>query len=119
VTPLNSANERADCGVRALAVACLCSYEDAYAALESAGRKACGKTWDKQLIKAAKTLGYKLTLHNAAGTIANVKRELPTGRWIAHSANHYIGIDNGEAVDHSVGTRRRIKYAFKAERIGS
>lgn len=119
MTPLNTSNERADCGVRALAVACLCSYEDAHDALAATGRKVGGKTWDRQLIKAAKILGYKLKFCNASGTIANVKRELPTGRWIAHTAGHYVGIDNGEAIDHAAGTRRRIKYAFKATRIAS
>jgi hypothetical protein len=116
MTPLNTSSERRDCGVRALAVACLCSYEDAYEALESAGRKKKGLTYDRMLLKAAKSLGYKLKFHQASGTIANVKRELPTGQWIAKTAGHYIGVDNGEAIDWAAGTKRRIKYAFKATR---
>lgn len=108
--------ERADCGVRALAVACDTTYEEADTALLMAGRKPRGKTYNNQLITAAKSLGVKLTFTNTSkgATVLNVAKELPSGRWIVHTAGHYIGVVDGVAIDWAEGTRRRIKYAFKA-----
>ena len=112
------AQERADCGVRALAIVCACTYEESYAALALAGRKPKGKTWDRMLIKAAKALGYRLIFTNTTkgATVLNVARELPSGRWIVHTAGHYLGVVDGIAIDWANGTRKRIKYAFKAIR---
>lgn len=119
MTPLNTSNERRDCGVRALAVVCSCSYEEAHAALKSVGRKNNCGTSAVRLIKAAKILGYKLEKKNASGTLANVHRELPSGSWIAHTRDHFVGVVNGIAVDWAADTRKRIKYAYKVERVGS
>ena len=119
MTPLDTPYERRDCGVRALAVVCFCSYEDAHAALRSVGRKNNCGTSAVRLIKAAKVLGYKLEKKNASGTLANVKRELPTGQWIAHTSDHFVGVDNGVAHDWASESRKRIKYAYKATRIGA
>lgn len=111
--------ERRDCGVRALAVVCFCSYEDAHAALKSVGRKNNCGTSASRLIKAAKLLGYKLEKRNAGGTVANIKRELPTGQWIVHTRDHFIGVDNGVALDWASESRKRIKYAYKVTRRGT
>ena len=119
MTPLDTPQERRDCGVRALAVVCFITYEEAHAALKAVGRKNNCGTAASRLIKAAKALGYTLEKKNASGSLANVKRELPTGQWIAHTSDHWVGVDNGVAVDWAAGTRKRIKWAYKATRIAA
>jgi len=119
MTPLNTSQERRDCGVRALAVACFCTYEEAHAALKSVGRKNNCGTSAKRLIQAGRILGYKLEKKNAAGTLANAKRELPTGQWIAHTRDHFVGVVDGIAHDWAANSRKRIKYAYKVMRIES
>lgn len=112
---MRHAQERADCGVRALAVVCGCDYKEAYDALAATGRKPRGKTWDRMLIKAAKSLGFKLKFTNTSkgATVLNVAKELPSGRWLIKTAGHYIGVVDGIAIDWAEGTRKRIKYAFR------
>lgn len=112
---MRHAQERADCGVRALAVALNVDYGRAYDALAAAGRKPRGKTWDRMLIAAAKVLGFKLTFTGTSkgATLLKVGNELPSGRWIVKTAGHYCGVVDGVVIDWAEATHKRIKYAFK------
>jgi len=112
---LTHSRNKNDCGVRALAAACGASYEDAWDALELAGRKPGRYTYNKQLIAAALALGKVLQFNDsmAGVTVRRLSRELPAGSWIVHVNRHLLAVVDGIVVDWAIGTLKRVKYAFK------
>ena len=125
-------NERNDCTVHALANSTGCSYKDAHACAELAGRKRTRGTRSYNVVNMAQKLGLatftKIGLWKGGmmpvgsqaryPTLTEVLKRFPKGRYYARKRGHAFAIVDGVIVDGSVGQvgpRTRVKDLWKVE----
>ncbi len=107
-----------DCGVRALAVACAAPYDKAHRALQELGRIAGQACVVSQMIGAAVHLKRRMVrVEHKAKTLRTVERELAdtSGGFILTTADHAVGIWNGELIDHARGSLMRVGAVYRIE----
>jgi hypothetical protein len=109
--------ERADCAVRALAVAADVPYAEAHAALAEAGRKRGRGTYHNTLVSAISALGREATRVRPERplTMKSVAEYYATGRYIICVRGHFAGLAHGEVHDWTAGSRRRVKFLYRIE----
>ena len=128
--------EHNDCVVRALAASAGCSYEDAHAACELAGRKRrrgmpmdyCIKNnkipffqfefvLDGQECKnfyVRRTRSGFIQKRRLYPTLAQFLKQFPTGRYLCSMYGHAFAVIDGVVVDdHVNGARTRVRHAWK------
>lgn len=117
------ASTRADCAVRALAVATGAHYAEVEAALEAAGRRRGAGTYLHEIEAGAGKLGYTLKpldkRHDVAKakTVVSLERALPKrGVFLVLVAGHILCARAGKVHDHVTGSRRRVKRVWRVVR---
>lgn len=123
-------NERNDCAVRALAIACDVSYDEAHSACAAAGRKWRSGIRLDQIIAAGRKLGFEIRLFNdkEASDFADAlnSNRVPVGSitlrhpakypgvwkdgrsYILSTARHVAPCVNGAVIDEFANTKRRV-----------
>lgn len=101
----NEHKERADCSVKAVAIACGTTYEKAHAALAKLGRKPRRGAKTDMILKAVNEFGYKTVTHKPeefikqyGGNSVNMRHVTP------HQVERFP-----EVVDEDVAGRNRVK----------
>lgn len=118
--------ERKDCAVIALAIACRTTYEAAHKALAKRGRVAGqGCFFSFTTAPAVYDLGYNLNrLENnrqksgARFTPRTIGRAFPEGHYLCRVRNHIFAMVNGQVLDHAAGRCCRIKEIYRVTRVG-
>jgi hypothetical protein len=116
---LSVSNEAADCAVRAIAVCCDISYEEAHKLATKHGRKpGTGTDWSI-IVKTINELGYALIWVNTpCRTIRVLERDLPkTGSFLISVRGHVLGYHNGQSVDWAAGRCHRIRTVWRILRF--
>ena len=117
-----SHNERNDCSVKAVAILCNATYDEAHAALKAAGRKDRKGAGFDQIMKAVRSLGcyveYDDELNHRGRnmhriTVNRVGAALPKGRWLVYSNGHVLAVKNGEVLDWTKGRRHQARLAWE------
>jgi len=118
-------NERNDCTVKAVSIACQVPYSEAHGYLKALGRrKGCG--WfpnNHQRRKRGHVSGYidnldflgieyeKVSV--VSSTVSQIERELRTGHYMVHVSGHVLALVNGKVQDWTAGRRHRIVSVYK------
>jgi hypothetical protein len=107
--------ERADCAVRAVAVATGEDYGRCLMYFAACGRKPRRRTKEKVTKAAVRRLGYKMEPWPVDGkTVRTVERELPDkGGFILWNSSHLIGYKDGKVIDWSEGKMLRVHEVFR------
>lgn len=121
--------ERADCGVRSLAIAADVSYAQAYDALARAGRKPRCWSYVSQLALALVSLSrnHRTTMYTRGGgayagvitqqfTLKQWLAQHRTGRFIVRRNGHFFAVIDGIVHDHAnarTSARHRVKDAIE------
>lgn len=106
--------ERADCAVRAVAVATGEDYDKVHNLFQSYGRQnRCRSRWGMEL-RAVKDLGYSYVVEVVkAKTVRTVERELmKTRNYILRVSGHLIGVNQGKIYDWAQGRQHRIVRVY-------
>ncbi len=109
-------SEKADCVVRALALAADCDYTKAHAACAAEDRKPRGRHKWVKIEDTAARLGLKLKriVQATDPTVGRVAEDFKTGTYLVGVNGHMFTMLNGVAHDLSpVGTRKRVKYLWR------
>jgi hypothetical protein len=114
---MRNAIERADCAVRAVAVATGEDYGRTLMYFAACGRKPRSRTRWPVIHAAAKRLGYKLVDWPVdSRTVRTVVKELPErGGFIISVSGHVAGFKDGQLVDWTEGRRHRVLQVFRVE----
>ena len=111
------ANERNDCAVKAIAIACNVPYKVAHRCLEKyAGRKHRRGTMTRFINGSIKKLGFDVTPHDVtAKTITTIARDtaVQDGFYVVYVRGHMAAIVNGQIEDWTEGKRHRVKSVYK------
>lgn len=133
------ANEKNDCSVKAISIACGVSYEEALFALKRFGRKDRSGTPTAISIKAIEFFGFKIRVWSAKeridviksypGTHANLKsitthhpRRFPRAWANCHpnmiwlTRDHMLAVKDGTVRDWSVNSARRVVMIWEIEK---
>lgn len=124
--------EHNDCTVKALAVACNVSYDDAHQALEANGRKHRDGAYFHTIRAAVEQLGYKLNVIDPAGIIASYPKPhcdklknvtthhpdrfasvWPKGTFLLFPAGHVAAIVDGQNHDWTRGRANRVQSMYE------
>jgi hypothetical protein len=121
--------ERADCSVRALAIAAGMSYADAYQAFKEAGREDGKRTSWAVSCRLYERLGFcrhetrtcrydGRRIAASYMTVAQLIRGHPKGRFILNRRGHAFALIDGVVHDWASGTgpRSRVRAAWKITR---
>jgi hypothetical protein len=120
--PAEFAGERADCSVRALAIAAAISYSEAHRAFTVAGRKRGEGTFIGHTAVAhhfyrgqhEPALGPGLAAHQRRyPTLAAWVLAHPKGRWVVHVRQHAFAVVDGVVHDTAPAMRRRVIRAWR------
>lgn len=88
--------EKADCAVRALAIASGMPYAEAHALLKAAGRGDRCATYGRTVSKAVgRPMALASTYHADRPTFAQWLREHPKGRFMVFVTGHYFAVIDG------------------------
>lgn len=113
----------ADCGPRALAIACDREYEIALEACKQNGWQCRSGMSTRQLKNAARALGfYMLHRYDVEGSVRDVLDRLKHDRaavksYIVVAENHAIGVNDGVAYDFAARTEWEVKQVFQIRRL--
>lgn len=132
--------DRNDCGVKALSVITGLPYEQCQKALDEAGRKRKGGTFQWQMEQAAGLLGFKLVqlpeewhkamiasypgAHKGLQSLTTHHPRRFKNSWKAveplliHTSRHYAAFRDGQVHDWTANNACRIKNLWRLERIG-
>lgn len=103
------------CSVIALAVALDISYEQSWNLFRMVGRRANKGVSDRQIQSALRTAGVVFeSIKVTAKTVRTFKYK---GNFIVTTCNHALAHQDGETLDHSAGTKRRIECVYKINHI--
>lgn len=114
----NTARERNDCAVIAVAIACRTNYKTAHQLLKDNGRRTrCGAQMIS-ILNAVKDAGYKLELKvnkdQAKGmTVNNTADKLQRGYYLVLTSGHILAVHNGKALDWTAGKRHKVLQIWK------
>lgn len=116
-------NERNDCTVKAIAIACDKPYRMVHAMLKAEGRRDRQGCYLPAQFATFNKLGYKLTEvageapFKFGGTVTTLTKRLPSkGNFVAYVRGHIIAVKNGKIEDWTEGRRHRILQVYKVER---
>ena len=103
--------ERADCSVKALAVATGLDYDTCHAALKQAGRKNRGRCYPGHIQTAARSLGFKPSSRTIGGaTLRTADQHCPIGVGaVVFVTGHFAGWDGTKIIDWMEGRKKHIK----------
>ena len=110
------ANERNDCTVKAISIACDVPYKVAHKALANEGRKPRCGSYRHQQARAIKALGFDLEpIKVTAKTMVKLKSDtaVDTGYFLAYVSGHVAAVVNGKIEDWTDGRRHRIQTVCK------
>ena len=116
----HSKNEKNDCAVCALAIACDYDYDDVHWILKLCGRKNRRSTlWDTTE-KALALLRFRtidVTSRFRARTIRTLEREMRgvKGNYLVRVRRHVLPIVDGQVHDWTKGRCHRIRYILRLE----
>ncbi len=120
----NAKGEHRDCTVKALTAATGLSYDECHKALADTGRKPRkGCHWYIQGPIAANALGFNMrrldrSEYRCKTMITAAKdRALRSGRFVVQVKRHVAAVVDGNVVDWSEGTRRRIEDIYECTPI--
>lgn len=113
--------ERKDCAVIALAIACRTTYEAAHEALAKRGRvSGKGTYFLATTAPAVFDLGFKLTRlednrqkNGAKYTPRTIGKAFPEGYYVCRVRHHVFAMVNGQVLDHAAGRCCRIKEIYR------
>ena len=118
-------NEDRDCSVKAVAIVCNASYEEAHAALKKAGRKNRKGANMPMIVAAIRSLGAYIEFEGLEadkhkGTnqrkcpVSRIASRLPKkGRFLALTCNHIVAVVDGEVLDWTEGRRHQVKFTWE------
>jgi hypothetical protein len=116
--------ERNDCSVKALALACDISYEDAYDEMLKVGRKKNKGAYTRQTLKALDNVGIKYREITPNGrrirqpnglkyTVRTIGRDFYAGTYIMTINGHILTMINGVVEDWTQGKLNRVQRLIK------
>lgn len=116
-----------DCSVRALALVCNLSYDEAYAMLAKAGRKSCKRFDIADWAAVASVHGHRFVWHPFPAvrgerrmTPISFCEQHPTGRWIVRVSRQVAAVIDGVLYDDAPMRSDRCIYgAWKLVRVPS
>lgn len=109
-------NERNDCSVKAVAIACDVPYKVAHKAFAKVGRINRKGVSLSQIDNAIKSLGFKWeAVPHSAKTMTTLDKDVAvqSGHYIANVRGHVAAVVNGKVEDWSEGRRNRLLTVFK------
>ena len=103
-----------DCSVKAVAIACNVSYEEAHKALERSGRKRNKGAYKHQVLGAIGRCGCKYeALDKWKGKTTKTLTLPRKDRYLAMTVNHAIGVQFGLVKDYSDARNFRVQEVYK------
>lgn len=111
-----SMNERSDCSVKAVAIACDVAYKVAHKALANSGRRDREGVPMFKIKHALDLLGYRLDgIMVAAKTVASIPKDkaFSDGFFMVVVSRHVLAVKDGKVEDWTDGRRNRIQAAFR------
>lgn len=112
--------ERADCAVRAVAIATGEGYPMAHYALECQGRQMGEGTLLCDILTAVEELGYTWTKIESedipARTPTTLERLNMQGQYIVNFRGHVAAMVDGKVLDWTAGRRHRILRMYRIEK---
>jgi len=117
--PAKHINERNDCTVRALSIACQIPYEQAIRIAQAAGRKANrGFQSGTLLLLGRITCGLNYSAYTneyvrRTRTVEDFVLAHPKGRYIIETNNHAMAVVDGKIIDDLDYTRRHVVAAYE------
>lgn len=128
----NEHKERADCSVKAVAIACGTTYEKAHAALAKLGRKPRRGAKTDMILKAVNEFGYKTVTHKPeefikqyGGNSVNMRHVTPhqverfpevwakNETYLFFTRGHVLAVVNGKVHDHTRGRCKHVRQIMK------
>ena len=116
-------NERRDCSVKAIAIACRLTYKSAHITLQQLGRKNGKGASTPLILSAARVAGFEVTpvtrLRQKSGskfTPKTIGGKLKRGYYLAFVNGHVISVVNGVVHDWTAGRNHHINEVYKVTR---
>jgi len=116
-------NERNDCSVMAIAIACRLSYKQAHETMAQQGRRNRTGVSNMSILLAARSHGFDLTYvkhlrqkNGSKFTPKTIGNKLKSGYYMAFVNKHVLGVVNGTVFDWSEGRQHHIYEAWKVTR---
>ncbi len=113
-------NEKNDCTVKALSIACRVPYNTAHDALKQMGRKKGKGATNAQWMEAIYLLGceFEETLwpkqkNGSSYTPKTIGKAYKRGYYVVHFRGHVAAMINGEIQDWTVGRKHRVLAVYK------
>ena len=118
-----SMGEKNDCAVKAVAIVCNASYEEAHATLKRLGRRDGKGTPMDVIMAAVKALGCHVNYGDKrdhrgvnCGRRTINRLRLPQGgkgRWLVLTRNHILAVVDGKVMDWTEGRRHQARFAWE------
>lgn len=110
-------NEKNDCAVRAVSIACETDYRSVHTLMTAHGRRhRCGtnfETTTKAVISALDYDAVDITSRVRGKTVKTVARELHNGRFLVRVSRHILAVVDGKVEDWTDGRQHRVKQVLK------
>lgn len=111
-------NEKSDCAVKAVAIACSVDYAKAHALLKKLGRQNRRGTMTHTTLKAIHELGFKAVpqpLDRLPRTVKTIAPALKGGTYLVKTRGHILAVVDGQTEDWTAGRRHRPVSVWKIE----
>jgi len=116
-------NEKNDCSVKAIAIACRLTYKSAHITLAQLGRRNGRGTHNHIILGAARVSGFEVTevkkvrqKNGSKFTPKTIGGKLKNGYYLAFVNGHVISVVNGVVHDWTAGRNHHINEVYKVTR---